>query len=445
MPTKAKTKLGAILKKKKKNGASTEKAKYPKPPAAANVAVQQPKVSARAYGLRSTGTFARSSADAYANALYAPFSGAAIGARVPDQWAYPTSTYKSQGLMTLKSDASGNCSFYLTFNPFATLIDAAATTATTVSVVPGGAGGMKRAIGLTSSQAFYAASNYTTLAQAFSSYRVVGGGFQLRSVIPPLNASGKVIMAAVPATGFFPGPKYLDNLSAVDQAAQPHAVMAIVTGLSSNAPGNHIPSSILGLPTATFATTAELETGVISFTARPITPLAYRFKSTDTAQNTFAFGGNDAPDGVAEYASTAGVFTMREREPYGSTDIHGFEAFLITCEGLPVSANVFDLEYIFHYEGTPNLSFSTGTVTSDSIQKASVDLPGMMNVVSAVNCQKPFRLEAAVAASNNVAKVVGAGVKLISAGQSAYQLAGGGPMGGMAAGLAGLSALAGML
>jgi hypothetical protein len=398
----------------------------------------------RAYGSRSTGRFDKSPANAYANALYAPFSPAALGARVPDQWAYPTSTCKSQGLMTLKSDSTGSCSFYLTFNPFVTLIDASAINATPICVVAGGTGGMKRCTGLTMSQSVYAASDYATLAGEFSSYRVVGCGFQLRSILPALTASGKIIIAAVPCTGFFPGPKYLDNLNGADAAINPHAMMSLVTGLPVAATGTHISTSILALPTATFATSAELEVNSITINARPVTPLAYRFKSTNTTQNTFASGGTEAPDGVGEYASVAGVYTMKEREPYGSTDAHGFEAFLVTCEGLPASTNCFDLQYIFHYEGTPNLDSATGAVTADAVTSAVVDLPALMNITSAVNSKRPFRMETAIAASNNVAKVVGGAIHTFSAGATAFAAAGGGPLGGLAAGLAGITALAGL-
>jgi len=405
------------------------------------------KVNTKQRGPRSTSLATDSPANSYANALMMPFSRLAIGARVPDQWAYPTVTYKSQGLVTIKSDAFGVASFYATYNPFCTIIDAAANSAgvTSVSIVPGATNSMRRA---TSSNTCYAAADWSTIEKTFSSFRVVGGGFNLRSVLPALTTSGKVVVAAVPGVGYYAGPKYLDNNSSVDGPIQPHQMMSFVTGLAPQALATHIPTSILALPTATYATTAELEVSVLSFTARPVTPQAYAYKATDFSQvvgQLFSLTTNDAPITVGEVGFSAGNVSYREREPSGTTDTFGFEVFLVSMEGLPPGTNCFDLEYILHYEGMPPASSSSGSLVADGSNKSHVDINALHTITNATNNKPPFRLQTAVDVGRKAVSIVGKTLQVVSAGAGAYSAAGGGPAGGIAAGLAGLNAIAGMI
>jgi len=320
----------------------------------------------------------------YLIALTNPFDPRALGCRVPDQWAFPTATFHTQGTITVTSNGSGVASVLMTPYPFYSLVDCTQTSVTA---------GNTTMAAYASTNTVYAATTVANMGAVLSEYRVVAAGIKIRNLMPPTTATGRLLNAHTPCAGPVPGPTKLANIGISNSQ-----MSLLMSGTSFGAATSGLPSSILQLPDSHEFTAQDIIASEYSFNYKPITPNAFRFRDCDQTVLTggIAFG-DVAVSTSAPYGNLSTALTVDNIE---TEDVDGWDNYQLRFEGGPASANVFEIEYIFHYEGSPLINTTAGNLFPTSRPVTHVDLPKFHSAVS----------RALSAASH--------GLKLVESGQS---------------------------
>lgn len=301
----------------------------------------------------------RSTTGNYLAALTNPFSDEAIGARVPDQWAFPTATYRSRGTVTMTSDASGVASGTFFCNPYVSF----AANDTNIST------GMQPH---TSSPLIYAAASQANITNVLASVRVVGGGLSIRANLPLTTDTGRIIVARVPVNSPGLGPALLDL-----NVVSPEAVCQMTIGMDTGGANTAWPADILELPGSQELTVQDIIAQSLELHFKPITPMAFNFLDTSNATQINATDRS----GVGNVKTATSLAFVTDNA--GEQDMRGWDAFLIRCEGLPVSTQAcIEVEYIYHYEGNPAMVTTQGNLEPDCPPRTVVDIPGFQVAVS---------------------------------------------------------------
>lgn len=110
--------------------------------------------------------------DRWRMALLNPFNPKVAGVRIPDPYSYPTSSFRTEGTMSISSDSGGMASVMLIPHPYLSMINMNTNSTITTS--------MKR---YTSSTATYAAAPRAVLGDKLSNFRLVSVGYEIRNLI----------------------------------------------------------------------------------------------------------------------------------------------------------------------------------------------------------------------------------------------------------------------
>lgn len=288
---------------------------------------------------QTTGAGGDNDVNCYKLALANPFHDDAVGARVPDMYSYPTATYHAEGTFMVKTNASGVGSVTILPHPFLSLIDMTGSTVNTPNgMFTYGAGD------------YYAAAKQSNLAGQLTNFRTVGMGIEIRNVSPPTSATGDVIIAKVPISGQLAGPTALGSLTDVQSMCK------VVLGLDPGSTTVGWTSDILELPDSDETSIQNLIGNALQVNCKPINSDAFIMRATNNdavvaAANNLASGVVVNNSGVPNYI-----------DALVSELFNGWDAILITTQGAPVSQNVLEVKYIYHFEGTPALPSGAGTV-----------------------------------------------------------------------------------
>lgn len=304
----------------------------------------------------------------YGQAVCNPFDCSAGECRVPDMCSYPTMTYTTKDTfsVTLPGGSHGSGSLLFTAAPQLAVVnmdpfDSAIINSASMYHYGGGL-----------FQPFHAAATWDQLTAKFAQFRVTAVGLRIKSLIPALSDTGKFIFAKVPSVGQIPPVETLDSILPTFGAnISTTGVLANITGLNTGSvyTANHnISSSIVGLPKSLVVTTRELGGHGIEFSLLPVTPAAYDFVNTTitpfgytaAAGDILAINGN-LQNGTYDTTRTAA----------SSSSLHvGFENLLFYWEGVPHTNPdpVFEIEYIYHYEGVPAVSPANNLVPGSAIK-----------------------------------------------------------------------------
>jgi len=292
----------------------------------------------------------------YGQAVLSPFECSASDCRVPDMCSFPTITFTTKGQYSVKlpGGSTGTGSLVFTAAPHLSLInmepfDSAQIISNTMTHYGSGI-----------NAPFWAVANWAEIQSRFAQFRVTAVGYRIRSLIPALSDTGTFIFAKVPSVGQLPGNQTLDQSGSTTfgGALSTTGVLANLTGIgtgASSAFNANLSSAIKQLDRTTLVTTRGLTGQAIEFTLLPVTPQAYDFVNTSTSPFGQSVNGNMIQLNGAIH-STDGTVSI---EYASSSTVHlGFENLLFYWEGIPTNIEnpIFEIEYVYHYEGIANVS-----------------------------------------------------------------------------------------
>lgn len=272
-----------------------------------------------------------------------PFSANAFGTRVVDSYSIPTATYHLRGTITCTSSPSGQ--FCGAFLPSPCL-----------TFMIGGVGSGFGSITGSSVTAFsqntdcsYVISP-TTLSATLSEYRVVSWGIRFVAKDTAFATKGKVYIAAIPTTNNAPSWNTFETISGTMASRGEYTIGMDLA---------YIFNTVVGLPGVRTFSMQDLLRGEVVANGVPCDSSFYTFKgTTDRSSTPWNTGQVLADEGV--FNNTTGLVNATAGGRKDVASLRGGRAFIIAASGLPATSNEFDIEYIYHLEGTPNM---TGVVT----------------------------------------------------------------------------------
>lgn len=294
----------------------------------------------------------------YALALRNPFSTSAMGCRLPDSYSMPTVTYHVRGAITCTSDATGAFSGIFLPSPCFTWIQGLGTNA-----------GSRTAF--TNNNTTYYVIAPSTLANVLTEYRVVSWGIR---ILPKdtVNASkGKWYVSTVPTTANAPSWNTLETVT----AAGVDVISEYACGLSTS-----VLSNTVNLQSCRTFTAQDLMRGEIMVTGLPLNTSFYDFRgTTDRSSLAWNVGQVLADEGV--FNNTTGLVNATAGGRKDIASLRGGMAVALFATGMPASTQEFDMEYVYHMEGTPNISGSGG---GQIVPSAAAPLVGSTAVVEKI-------------------------------------------------------------
>lgn len=315
----------------------------------------------------------------FQRALEDPFSAAAEGARVVDSYVIPTATYHIRSAQVCTSSAGGLFCCAVLPNPCLSYIVAPATTFGSIT------GGGYTAFTQNTQGAAVSGAGYlispTTLSASLTEYRVVSWGMRLIAKDTAFASKGKVYLAAVPTTNNAPSWNTFETVTAAGGSMGEYTF-----GMNE---GNL--SVIQNLPGVRVFSMQDLLRGEILACGVPTHADYYSFKGTSDRSNVaWNTGQVLADEGV--FNNTTGLVNATAGGRKDIASLRGGRAFIIYASGLPASSNEFDIELVYHLEGTPNMAASAGALVPSGM-RATVGSTSMVEriVSMASHASRLFR------------------------------------------------------
>lgn len=290
----------------------------------------------------------------YRLALLNPFSDKALGCRVPDEFYSPTATLALREVVSLANDASGTFDCIL----LPSVIVPAVSTRGSInngSTLTYMSGAVK------SNATIY--NQPGALYGKVTNHRIVSWGARIRNTSPVTAAQGALTVALVPTHQRCRVP---NNIPVGGNTASG-------TGATYANPEQWLQS--MGLPYTGAGASAVLDTGaLLDF------PFHARYQGTQLAENTFEVhpklvdgtgrsfrNSNDNAYGLDIIPESSAVYIQPGDASYILCD--GWTQIAIGYTGGSASpgANTFEVELIYHIEGSPNVSSSTVFVTDSPV------------------------------------------------------------------------------
>lgn len=301
----------------------------------------------------------------WSKGLVDPFT--AIGPKVPDMFCYPTITAQSKGVQVISSDSNGTILGAIA--PYPTLSYVAVSGGVTTSSMYQYSG-----------KPLYAATTFTNLSNLFSNYRVVSVGVRVRNLLAPLTATGRIIIAPYISSAPIPGPNFCNN-GTVDGGF----IFSSITQTATSG------SNLLELPYAKEYSIQELIAGTVTWCSRPVSTESYHFHGTNNsaaASNVYYAQSEVQANGslVSQYSDGVDQFSP-----------NNYTGLIIFAQGLPININALELEYVYHYEGTPAMGLTAGSVMPETSTPSPVDMYGMSNILRKLAASDPVNLLAETA------------------------------------------------
>lgn len=371
------------------------------------------------------------SGKSYTAALVAPFSQGALGAQIPDIFSYPTDTKHFRQTFSIKLDKNGAFEGVILPSPVFSIMAPAQWSSGEVNgpipLILGGfptvecsTNGIHPALVpnanlpavvtppffLNSMQVNSCCSS-TTMANAFSQFRVVGWGWKIRALTNLSNTQGRVQFSSIPAPRITPPlslfapvwqgqgteqkaywPVYdaytatygsYGGLNSRAQAVQQYLVGNYNTGILPGSVGG----SLLNYPLNCEVTSIQLSSAPLKGHGKLMSRefesfrMAQEYLGVEVVEQT----GEDADNGHTLWdgwfnqsnANNAGVTQLAITGAYGSSaksqegisnDCRGWNCVPFSVIGGTPDATAFEIEVIYHVEGLNPLSFTSATALS---------------------------------------------------------------------------------
>lgn len=274
----------------------------------------------------------------YKSMILDPFRPGSNGCRIPDPWSFPTETYKLQSYCTLTTPGTASTgSIFFLPHPNISIFDydQFVNSSTQMSF------GNYNFIG---SNGIASLSTPALLAQALSTWRVVGAGVKIRCTTPEANRTGRIYFCPYPLAQL---PGY-NALSTYTMGTTSLALAQLTGGYAACG------SAILEVPGAFAVTCNELADREIVLRFKPHSEQVCNFKDTKAGiSQVYSSTYNEGTDVL--YNSSSGV-VQNQTDVAANYDCSGWNGWMMVYEGLPVNNNCFLFDQVLHLEGTPIVS-----------------------------------------------------------------------------------------
>jgi len=294
------------------------------------------------------------------NALADPFHPSSLGCQVPDPFPFPTATFHVHQTTVLGTNAVfGNTSGGIAFlpNPVLSMVDLQhADTLTSVNNLVTVTPFTKySSVATNVASAIYGAVTPAALSSVYSDYRVVSWGIKISNLQPELSATGRMMVAMVPIGDTIPSYK---ELASATLAGALTPIFGIDQAYLNS-------SNILELPTGFEITVQDLLHGDLQIAGMYSNANFWTFKTSVTQGGpTLTTVAGDSASYNSAGSTVASV---------GYKDIvrcQGGAAIVLYVEGIPAGQpNAFQIETIYHLEGTPNFSSTANNALISSTGK----------------------------------------------------------------------------
>jgi len=319
--------------RKQKNKVNRQKANAQVPPN------NKPKVPKK---LGRQSTIAR---EPFLMALSDPFAPSSLGCKVPDPFPFPTQAYhlhQTTVLGTSGADTTGSALFLP--GPCLSMIDTHHTTNVALNSVLSTAMGRYSAVASQINNGYFGATTSTGINGVFETFRLVSWGLKISNLQPELSATGRLIIAFIPIGDTTPAYNDLQNSSLLASSMIP------ITGIPSNVLDS---ANVLQLPTAIEFSVGDFLHGDIELSGMYTNSAFWTFKAS-IAGGTLA--NNTVTGDESVEATSTGTFVTAGYKDL--TRMVGGVAIHLYYEGIPVTTSAFQVESIYHLEGTPVISSS---------------------------------------------------------------------------------------
>jgi hypothetical protein len=276
---------------------------------------------------------------AFKASLLDPFNPTSLGCKVPDPYCFPTNTTHLHGNVVTKVGAATGSLVFLPC-PVVSLIDVAHA-ATSVGVIDTTASVVTR---FTNNHFLFQATSGNTLNTICANYRVVSWGIKISNLQPEMTATGRLIIYPIPVNQVTPGEQLFEN-----RACNGNQITNLLVDQNTALMAS---SNVLNFPGAFEVVVQDLLHGDIQMAGTPITPTFWDFKASN---NNEAYGGFTFGDQFLLTGTTPGT-GIDEMANSENSRMEGGMALGMFWEGCPTTGNNFNIEVIYHLEGTPKLS-----------------------------------------------------------------------------------------
>ena len=292
-------------------------------------------------------------------ALRDPFSIGAVGARVIDSYILPTATYHIRASIKVTTNSTGDAYFALLPSPcFTCVLPATGGGGPTIAglnpftqnaqtdTLPGGA---------------YVLSP-TALGSVLTEYRTVAWGARILAKDTATSTKGKVYVGMVPTTDNAPSWNTMETVTGTQTSIGEYTI---------GMPLNSI-NSVVNLPGVRTFSMQDLLRGEVSLNGVPTNTVFYSFKGTaDRSGVAWNTGQVLADEGV--FNNTTGLVNSTAGGRKDIASLRGGRAMIFYATGMPPNTNEFDVEIVFHIEGTPNIASAgvTGALMPSSMRSTA--------------------------------------------------------------------------
>lgn len=283
----------------------------------------------------------------FLGALRDPFAPGAIGCRVVDSYSMPTATYHIRSAVRLVSNSTGD--MFCAFLPSPCFSYVQPST---------GQGGPAAAPGLTgftqnNGVAGGTGGGYlltpTAVANVLTEYRTVSWGLRFVAKDTALSSKGKVYIAPIPTTDNNPSWNTMDTVTGTTDSIGEFTLGLPLQSLNQ----------IVNLPGVRCFSMQDLLRGEVMAVGTPTNGSFYEFRGT-ADRHLVAWNTNQNLADEIVYSNAGAVVNATAGGRKDVSSLRGGRAFAIFATGLPVSTNEFDIELVYHLEGTPNVHNASG-------------------------------------------------------------------------------------
>nr|UJQ92733.1 MAG: hypothetical protein [Narnaviridae sp.] len=282
-----------------------------------------------------------SMASPFAQALSDPFAPSSLGCKVPDPYPFPTQSYhlhQTTVLGTIGSNVAGGVMFLP--SPTFSLIDTDHCNNVANNSVISTSFTRFGSVSTNPNYGLYASTGLSTLAGVLETYRVVSWGIKISNLQPELSATGRIIIAMLPIADTVPTTVELSNSTFLTTGLLP--VCGVPMGVLDSA-------NLLQLPTSLEFTVGDLLHGDLELSGMYTSGSFWNFKTPLTSSTEFT--GYTTGDQSSTNGTVVTAVGFKD-----STRMCGGVGIAIYYEGIPVNTSAFQVETIYHLEGTPSIT-----------------------------------------------------------------------------------------